>query len=81
VIFFLNRLRNASKTAFLSWNVLRDITFSCLMQFSYVTHDTLNAALVLFYTFIIFVRSRDSSVGIATGYGLDDQGEREFESR
>jgi hypothetical protein len=24
---------------------------------------------------------RDSSVGIATGYGLDDQGEREFESR
>jgi hypothetical protein len=24
--------------------------------------------------------SRDSSVGIATGYGLDDQGEREFES-
>jgi hypothetical protein len=22
--------------------------------------------------------SRDSSVGIATGYGLDDQGEREF---
>jgi hypothetical protein len=27
------------------------------------------------------VRSRDSSVGIATGYGLDDQGELEFESR
>jgi hypothetical protein len=27
------------------------------------------------------LRSRDSSVGIATGYGLDDQGEREFESR
>jgi hypothetical protein len=26
-------------------------------------------------------RSRDSSVGIATGYGLDDEGEREFESR
>jgi hypothetical protein len=25
--------------------------------------------------------NRDSSVGIATGYGLDDQGEREFESR
>jgi hypothetical protein len=24
--------------------------------------------------------SRDSSVGIATGYGLDDQGQREFES-
>jgi hypothetical protein len=28
-----------------------------------------------------YSRSRDSSVGIATGYGLDDQGEREFESR
>jgi hypothetical protein len=28
---------------------------------------------------IIYVR--DSSVGVATGYGLDDQGEREFESR
>jgi hypothetical protein len=26
-------------------------------------------------------RSRDSSVGIVTGYGLEDQGEREFESR
>jgi hypothetical protein len=26
-------------------------------------------------------RSRVSSVGIETGYGLDDQGEREFESR
>jgi hypothetical protein len=26
-------------------------------------------------------RSRDSSVGIATGYGLDDQEWREFESR
>jgi hypothetical protein len=25
--------------------------------------------------------SRDSSVGIATDYGLDDQGGREFESR
>jgi hypothetical protein len=25
--------------------------------------------------------SRDSSVGIATGYGLDDQGGGEFESR
>jgi hypothetical protein len=28
-----------------------------------------------------FVWSRDSSVGIATGYGLDDQEGREFESR
>jgi hypothetical protein len=27
------------------------------------------------------LRSRDSSVGIATGYGLDDQGGQEFESR
>jgi hypothetical protein len=25
--------------------------------------------------------SRDSLVGIATGYGLDDEGERDFESR
>jgi hypothetical protein len=25
--------------------------------------------------------SRDSSVGITTGYGLDDQGEREFQCR
>jgi hypothetical protein len=25
--------------------------------------------------------SRDSSVGIATGYGLDNQGKRDFESR
>jgi hypothetical protein len=25
--------------------------------------------------------SRDNSVGIATGYGLDDQGKQDFESR
>jgi hypothetical protein len=31
--------------------------------------------------FKVVVWSRDSSVGIATGYGLDDQGERELESR
>jgi hypothetical protein len=30
---------------------------------------------------ITYTGSRDSSVGIATGYGLDDQGWREFESR
>jgi hypothetical protein len=29
----------------------------------------------------VFHRSRDSSVGIAIGYGLDDQGGWEFESR
>jgi hypothetical protein len=28
-----------------------------------------------------FYMNRDSSVGIATGYGLDDQGKREFKSR
>jgi hypothetical protein len=27
------------------------------------------------------IGSWDSSVSIATGYGMDDQGEREFESR
>jgi hypothetical protein len=26
------------------------------------------------------IKSRDSSVGITTGYGLDDQGGRDFES-
>jgi hypothetical protein len=35
--------------------------------------------LLTFWTLSIVLR--DSSVGIATGYGLDDQGEREFESR
>jgi hypothetical protein len=29
----------------------------------------------------LLVESRDSSVGITTGYGLDDQGEWEFEYR
>jgi hypothetical protein len=35
---------------------------------------------VSYYIYGRFV-SRDSSVGIATGYGLDDQGGREFQSR
>jgi hypothetical protein len=33
------------------------------------------------YSMSIEGRSRDSSVGIATGYGLDDQGGWDFESR
>jgi hypothetical protein len=36
-------------------------------------------AAVIFFIFIS--TTYISSVGIATGYGLDDQGEREFESR
>jgi hypothetical protein len=39
------------------------------------------ATAVNFYFTSVLIGSRDSSVGIATGYGLDDQGEREFESR
>jgi hypothetical protein len=35
----------------------------------------------IFILIYILLRSRDSSVGIATGYGLDDHGGREFESR
>jgi hypothetical protein len=31
--------------------------------------------------FLRFLRSRDSSVGIATDYGLDDKERREFQSR
>jgi hypothetical protein len=38
-------------------------------------------SVVLFVHMYDQYRSSDSSVGIATGYGLDDQGEREFESR
>jgi hypothetical protein len=34
-----------------------------------------------FYFLPINTESRDSSVGMATGYGLDDQEGREFESR
>jgi hypothetical protein len=40
-----------------------------------------NSAAGIFDQLSHVYRSRDSSVGIATGYGLDDQGEREFESR
>jgi hypothetical protein len=36
---------------------------------------------IIIIIIIIIIRSRDSSVGIATDYGLDDQGGREFESR
>jgi hypothetical protein len=44
-----------------------------------------NESVVSVYNIFIFTcyyRSRDSLVGIATGYGVDDQGGgREFESR
>jgi hypothetical protein len=36
---------------------------------------------VSMYVYMYVCRGRDSSVGIATGYELDDQEEREFESR
>jgi hypothetical protein len=35
---------------------------------------------VFLYDLSFPLRSQDSSVGIATGYGQDDQGQREFES-
>jgi hypothetical protein len=37
--------------------------------------------IIIFIIIIIIIMSRDSSVGIATGYGLDDEGGREFDSR
>jgi hypothetical protein len=40
-----------------------------------------NSYTYIFKSLMICRRSRDSLVGIATGYGLDDKGEREFESR
>jgi hypothetical protein len=40
-----------------------------------------NEELYNFYSALIVTGSRDSSVGIATGYWLDDEGKREFESR
>jgi hypothetical protein len=39
------------------------------------------AGKINFVAHLSIIRSRDSSVGIATGYGLDDQEGREFESR
>jgi hypothetical protein len=44
----------------------------------YGTHR--KAIYYLMYTKLFF-RSRDSLIGIATGYGLDDQVVREFEFR
>jgi hypothetical protein len=55
-------------------------------------HGMLQGFLYLLFFFFFFFffffppphcnwRSRDRLVGIATGYGLDDEGEREFESQ
>jgi hypothetical protein len=38
-------------------------------------------AISVLYIYFFLLRSRHSSVGIATGYGMDDQEGREFESR
>jgi hypothetical protein len=48
-----------------------------------LTPDSRPGHLVSLLIYIVYMRtwSRDSSVGIATGYGLDDWGEWEFESR
>jgi hypothetical protein len=40
-----------------------------------------DATVKMFWAYYMLFSSRDSSVGIASGYGLDYQGEREFESR
>jgi hypothetical protein len=45
-----------------------------------LTLITIHKRAILSYS-IFSGRSRDSSVGIATGYGLDDQGRQEFECR
>jgi hypothetical protein len=41
----------------------------------------LTVSCIFLNTTYILEKSRDSLVGIATGYGLDDQGGQEFESR
>jgi hypothetical protein len=40
-----------------------------------------NIIFILLLLLLLFIWRRDSSVGIATGYGMDDQGGREFVSR
>jgi hypothetical protein len=51
------------------------IRLHALMLSSRIFRDAL--VVCMFFKYIL----RDSSVGIATGYEMDDQGEREFESR
>jgi hypothetical protein len=58
--------------------------FQCLCSSYHVSRSpSVECYHYLYFIFLIhfYLMSRDSLVGIATGYGLDDQGEREFESR
>jgi hypothetical protein len=51
-----------------------------LTRVRYVSHSTLPPFFIIIIRATVTIRSRDSVVGIATGYGLDDR-EVEFESR
>jgi hypothetical protein len=75
---------------FTSWTEPRSTSLLPLQDIHRVTHKSFNLAGELadyfhlrsdLYLQQVVHGIRDSSVGIATGYGLDDQGEREFESR
>jgi hypothetical protein len=66
-----------------------DVKFLIEISNTFTSHtDTINIYNLVYlwkkennYGWNMDIRSRDNSVGIATGYGLDDQGEREFKSR
>jgi hypothetical protein len=56
--------------------VLSDSTVLDLSEYATLTSEI--GLIIPSYNFLFW--SRDSSVGIATSYGLDNQGGREFES-
>jgi hypothetical protein len=50
--------------------------YSCFHLVTFI-----NCYISFLFVLYLLCGSRDTSDGIATGYGLDDQGERKFESR
>jgi hypothetical protein len=58
--------------------VLRRTAVSCVQWNDYIS--AIISIIILLLSYYI-ITSWDSAVGIATGYGLDDQGVGEFESQ
>jgi hypothetical protein len=84
-IFVARRRNNSLMSAITStqlalmpkWCNLKRV-YTCLYydQFRFLPFKLRNKSFREFHNYIIYIKSRDSSVGVALGYGLNDRGSR-----
>jgi hypothetical protein len=70
-IVLTNRLASAIFSDYVSLSLASSYAWQLCARLVFLV---LRYPLLMFNVFILVIRSRDSAVGVATGYGLDDRG-------